>query len=777
MTVRYLGGSERRRRWLTGLTPTFSQSFINGNNLPPGSTFTRNSTGWLYAQNGTLQPASSNSIPGSAGATWSTPGGTTRSASAVLGPDSTFSAYKYTETIGNSNHYTQSVGSGIYSGLTTGGPVTLSVYVLISGPRRFIINGTGAFGATANFDLSTGTVISVSGVAPNLSAAIVPVGNGWYRCSVTGTFNGVNSMPIWSLTPNTNSGTNITYVGDGTSSMTLYAPQCEASNVATTYVPNASAGVTYNQPRFDYDPSNVLQQNLFYYSNNFSNAYWTKINITVGITSALAPDGSNTATYLTNTNGLGSYVTQSSSIIYLPSTTYTRSFYAQLIVPGSGQIYSEIGGGVVGTATFNLASGTLGAIGGGGSATITPVGNGWYFCTHTFTTGATTSASTSSTNIYMNTYGVSTALQSIGLWNQQTNIGSTALPFLATSGSGQTVCAPKGLLIEESRTNSIVYSQDQTQAAWTPTNATLTNSTLYGPDGVTLLSLVTSTSLGGNRIQEAPTVLNATVYTFSAYMAAGSSNYGGLVCASTASAGAIYTLTGSGTVVSTVGTGVSATIQSVGNGLYRCTLTFTTTAAGSLLCGFGVSDGSTYGSVLYPSAGSGTISGGFCQLEAGAFATSYIPTTAAAVTRAADVCSAPVPPSFNTAQGTFVATFDIVNVQQAAPRVIGGLVGNTPIALNSAALVTFDGTLVIATPFVIPNTVTKAASSFLGTTLSITSGGVTPITGTGSLGFGNTTNFFFGSSNGAGSFLNGHIQSFQYFNYALTNAQLQQVTT
>jgi hypothetical protein len=190
-----------------------------------------------------------------------------------------------------------------------------------------------------------------------------------------------------------------------------------------------------------------------------------------------------------------------------------------------------------------------------------------------------------------------------------------------------------------------------------------------------------------------------------------------------------------------------------------------------------VSDGSTYGSVLYPSAGSGTISGGFCQLEAGAFATSYIPTTAAAVTRAADVCSAPVPPSFNTAQGTFVATFDIVNVQQAAPRVIGGLVGNTPIALNSAALVTFDGTLVIATPFVIPNTVTKAASSFLGTTLSITSGGVTPITGTGSLGFGNTTNFFFGSSNGAGSFLNGHIQSFQYFNYALTNAQLQQVTT
>ena len=69
----------------------------------------------------------------------------------------------------------------------------------------------------------------------------------------------------------------------------------------------ATIGTFYNQSgliatastdvaRFDYDPNNVLQQNLFVYSNTFANANWGKTSTTVGITSALAPDGTNTTT-------------------------------------------------------------------------------------------------------------------------------------------------------------------------------------------------------------------------------------------------------------------------------------------------------------------------------------------------------------------------------------------------------------------------------------------------------------------------------------------------
>jgi hypothetical protein len=276
-------------------------------------------------------------------------------------------------------------------------------------------------------------------------------------------------------------------------------------------------------------------------------------------------------------------------------------------------------------------------------------------------------------------------------------------------------------------------------------------------------------------------------------MAAGSSNYGGLVCASTASAGAIYTLTGSGTVVSTVGTGVSATIQSVGNNLYRCTLTFTTTAAGSLLCGFGVSDGSTYGSVLYPSAGSGTISGGFCQLEVGAFATSYIPTTTAIVGRAADVLSTTQIPWLNTAQGTMVFQADaLASAAVMTNSILGSFSAGSSyttgngmlLRLASSANIQFGGNLtntVSPASGYAPGLSFKAAGAYQGVNATSTVNATTPvsISTMDFTGSGTTTLTIGGLYPGAPTpqQFSGHIQSFQYFNYALTNTQLQKITT
>jgi hypothetical protein len=93
----------------------------------------------------------------------------------------------------------------------------------------------------------------------------------------------------------------------------------------------------------------------------------------------------------------------------------------------------------------------------------------------------------------------------------------------------------------------------------------------------------------------------------------------------------IFDLT-AGTVNS--GTG---TISNAGSGWYRCTIypkkDFGTT---SILQIFLVSTGSTFS---YTGDGTSGIYLWGAQLEAGAFATSYIPTTTAAVTRSADVAS------------------------------------------------------------------------------------------------------------------------------------------
>jgi hypothetical protein len=122
-------------------------------------------------------------------------------------------------------------------------------------------------------------------------------------------------------------------------------------------------------------------------------------------------------------------------------------------------------------------------------------------------------------------------------------------------------------------------------------------------------------------------------------MAAGTSSFGGLVADNfPTGVGAIFNLTGSGSVVSsavasgTDSTVISTSIQRVGTTeLYRCSITFSFTSITSVAVGFGVSNGSTYAFSIFPSASSGTVNAGAVQLERSSTARAYIPTTTAAV--------------------------------------------------------------------------------------------------------------------------------------------------
>jgi hypothetical protein len=87
----------------------------------------------------------------------------------------------------------------------------------------------------------------------------------------------------------------------------------------------------------------------------------------------------------------------------------------------------------------------------------------------------------------------------------------------------------------------------------------------------------------------------------------------------------------SGTATATSATGG---IENYGNGWYRCRTTFTATASGTLSPGIYLCDDS--GNLAYTGTGTkGLYAFGF-QFETGSIATSYIPTTTAAVTRNAD---------------------------------------------------------------------------------------------------------------------------------------------
>ena len=197
-----------------------------------------------------------------------------------------------------------------------------------------------------------------------------------------------------------------------------------------------------------------------------------------------------------------------------------------------------------------------------------------------------------------------------------------------------TTLAPLGLLIEEQRTNLLTYSEQFDNAAWTKTNSTVTANTIVAPDGTLTgdkhipdSGATIGAGATATRVYQSPSLTSGTAYTLSIYAKAGEYDELELAVITSPIVSATFSLT-LGTVVSGTGT----TITAVGNGWYRCTLTFTATSTGAIQIRWSsgsstVSTGDGYSGIYIWGA----------QLEAGAFPTSYIPTVASQVTRSADV--------------------------------------------------------------------------------------------------------------------------------------------
>lgn len=204
----------------------------------------------------------------------------------------------------------------------------------------------------------------------------------------------------------------------------------------------------------------------------------------------------------------------------------------------------------------------------------------------------------------------------------------------------------KGLLIEEQRTNLLTYSEQFDNAVWGCTYATVTSNSLVAPDGSQTADKLVETGGTGAlpRFSWNQNITNATIYTISIYAkeVSGSAkrylqihaNSGFTQVSSGGSQGANFDLS-SGTV--TLTNGFTASISAVGNGWYRCTVI--TSASNSTTAGFRIAlqDNPTAEmAAVWSPTGTGSIALWGAQLEVGSFPTSYIPTTTAQVTRAAD---------------------------------------------------------------------------------------------------------------------------------------------
>ena len=207
-----------------------------------------------------------------------------------------------------------------------------------------------------------------------------------------------------------------------------------------------------------------------------------------------------------------------------------------------------------------------------------------------------------------------------------------------------------GLLIEEARTNLVPNSTPLT-LTWTFGNASFGGSTT-GPDGLQSLKLVVGDgTLNRYSLYQSYTA-TAAAYTNTIYAKAGVYTWAGLGFGTGANLDGAYFNLSTG-AIGTIAAGTTASIQNIGNGIYRLSVTRTLSAGATFLQ---MEPHSADNQAGWTSDGVNGVYFGFAQAELGSFPTSYIPTTSASVTRSADVLTGSSA-LLNSTQGSVLAQF------------------------------------------------------------------------------------------------------------------------
>mgnify|MGYP003642997774 CR=1 FL=1 len=193
------------------------------------------------------------------------------------------------------------------------------------------------------------------------------------------------------------------------------------------------------------------------------------------------------------------------------------------------------------------------------------------------------------------------------------------------------------LLLEPARSNSIQYSEDFSNAAWVSLGSSITLNSIVSPDGT-----LNASKIFGDGSQPYVAIKDNIVfsstgeYTLSVYAKVGNNNFLRLQFAGVTNGSSAYYDLENGTTSSS-----GASIVYVGNGWYRCILTNNLTGV-DLTGAVQIFASYSTSASTFPSVSDATNQNIYlwgAQIEAGSYATSYIPTSGSSVTRVAEFSS------------------------------------------------------------------------------------------------------------------------------------------
>lgn len=397
----------------------------------------------------------------------------------------------------------------------------------------------------------------------------------------------------------------------------------------------------------------LVPYNLVQYSEQFENAAWSKFNTTISANATTAPDGTLTADKLIPNTTLG--IHNAAQAFTLQNVTYTASVYAKKEGYSALRINFISSGSTF--VSVNLDTGVIASAGGSIylSSSITNVGNGWHRITMTFT--APVGANSLS---FINENPVGTinfagdGTSGIYIWGAQLVEGTSARDYLRTETRlnipriDYSLGSCPSILVEPQRTNLVTWSEDYS-STWGSNFASITKN-LISPSGLTNASTIVNSTGPSKSIFKAISVVSGNTYTFSVYVKKISGAF-------TTSTG--FRLTSWGSAVA------SQTYTDLGTTLttdwIRYSHSFTATSTATVYVQIISNEVHTFG--LWGA-----------QLEAGAYATSYIPSTSASVTRNLDsISKTGISSLLNPSQGTlFVEASTLQGTEEKAIQLSNG---------------------------------------------------------------------------------------------------------